>query len=325
MLGQRSGLAAAYRLHQTIAHLKPIAVMSSSRATLTTSAAAGASVGVHAKKIQSIRKFELDRPAAMNALNLDMVYAMTSQLQAWKDSDLCKVIVLSNVEGSRAFCAGGDVKSLVKRASSGKQEDIDHSVKFMEEEYKLNHMIATLRKPFVSVMDGITMGGGVGLSVHGAFRIATEKTMFAMPETAIGLFPDVGGSFFLPRLDGEMGTFLGMTGHRLKGEEVFMAGIATHFVPSSRLPALYARLMELESDALEVTNAAIDEFSGDFSIDSFRDFSLGGEIGRTIDRCFKYDTVEEIFAALEKDSNQEWCAKQLQVLRKSSPTSLKLR
>ena len=117
----------------------------------------------------------------------------------------------------KAFCAGGDVKSLVQglKLKNGRQQ----ALKFFEEEYKLNHLIATTKKPFVSILNGITMGGGVGLSVHGHFRIITENTMIAMPETAIGLFPDVGGSFFLPRLDGELGTFLGLTGHRLKGEE----------------------------------------------------------------------------------------------------------
>ncbi|KAL5031832.1 hypothetical protein BDV3_000496 [Batrachochytrium dendrobatidis] len=323
MFTGRSTLTAAYRLKQTMTHLASSSHIRVCTATLATSSENSASVGVNFKKMQSIRKFELDRPAAMNALNLDMVYAITSQLKTWKDSDLCKVIVLANVEGSRAFCAGGDVKTLVLKASSGKPEDIAQSCKFMEEEYKLNHMIATLKLPFVSIMDGITMGGGVGLSVHGSFRIATEKTLFAMPETAIGLFPDVGGSFFLPRLDGELGTFLGLTGHRLKGEEVFIAGIASHFIPSSRLSALYSRLQELDTNNIDVVNAAIDEFSGDFTTDMFRNWSLGGEVGRTIDRCFKYNTIEEIFAALEKDPNTEWCQKQLQVMRKCSPTSLK--
>ncbi|OAJ35784.1 hypothetical protein, variant [Batrachochytrium dendrobatidis JEL423] len=329
MFTGRSTLTAAYRLKQTMTHLASSSHIRVCTATLATSSENSASVGVNFKKMQSIRKFELDRPAAMNALNLDMVYAITSQLkvstilthmniQTWKDSDLCKVIVLANVEGSRAFCA-----ALVLKASSGKPEDIAQSCKFMEEEYKLNHMIATLKLPFVSIMDGITMGGGVGLSVHGSFRIATEKTLFAMPETAIGLFPDVGGSFFLPRLDGELGTFLGLTGHRLKGEEVFIAGIASHFIPSSRLSALYSRLQELDTNNIDVVNAAIDEFSGDFTTDMFRNWSLGGEVGRTIDRCFKYNTIEEIFAALEKDPNTEWCQKQLQVMRKCSPTSLK--
>ncbi|KAI8925379.1 ClpP/crotonase-like domain-containing protein [Entophlyctis helioformis] len=301
-----------------------------------------APVGVHARKVQSVRRFELDRPAALNALNLDMINTMTPQLQAWQDSDLCKVIVLDAAPGSRAFCAGGDVKNIVQTASTRQPDDVAQALKFFEEEYRLNHLIATLRKPFVSVMNGITMGGGVGLSVHGMFRVATENTMFAMPETSIGLFPDVGGSFFLPRLDGELGTFLGLTGHRLTGEEVFIAGIATHYIPAGRLPALYARLSELESDELDVVNAAIDEFSenvadahgnhatdaqmrraGDVTQDKFAKWSLGGEVGSAINRCFKFNTVEEIFAALEKEGTP-WARKQLDVLSKASPTALKV-
>ncbi|KAL2917801.1 3-hydroxyisobutyryl-CoA hydrolase [Polyrhizophydium stewartii] len=285
---------------------------------------ADGSVGVHAKKVQSMRKFELDRPKALNALNLDMIYAMTPQLQAWQDSDLCKVIVLAKADGNRAFCAGGDVKTLAQQSATGLPDQIAKSVKFMEEEYKLNHLIGTVQKPFVSVLDGVTMGGGVGLSVHGHFRIATENTRFAMPETAIGLFPDVGGSFFLPRLDGELGTFLGLTGHHLLGEEVFIAGIATHYVPSARLPALYARLAEVESDELDVINAIIDEFSGDTSADKFLNWSLGGETGRAINRCFRFNTLEEIFGALEKDPHTEWAQKQLSILKGFSPTSMKL-
>ncbi|KAJ3335871.1 hypothetical protein HDU91_001993, partial [Kappamyces sp. JEL0680] len=174
------------------------------------------------------------------------------------------------------------------------------------------------------------MGGGVGLSVHGHFRIATENTLIAMPETSIGLFPDVGGSFFLPRLDGELGTFLGLTGHRLKGEEAYIAGFATHYVPSQRLDSLMARLAELETDELDVVNACIDEYSGVLSVDKFLNWSLGGKIGSLIDRAFKFNTIEEILAALEAETKSpdaevaEFAKKQLAVLHSVSPTSLKV-
>jgi 3-hydroxyisobutyryl-CoA hydrolase len=128
---------------------------------------------------------------------------------------------------------GGDVKTVVANISAG---NVRGALQFFEEEYKMNHLIATSKKPIVSILNGITMGGGVGISVHGHFRIITENTLIAMPETAIGLFPDVGGSFFLPRLDGFLGTFLGLTGYNLKGKEAFIAGFGTHFVPESRLP-----------------------------------------------------------------------------------------
>ena len=119
------------------------------------------------------------------------------------------------------------------------------------------------------------------------------------------MFPDVGGSFFLPRLDGELGTFLGLTGHVLKGVEAFIAGFGTHFIPSSRLDSLLARLAELETDELDVVNDCIDEFSGDVSSETFSNWSLGGNIGETIDTCFQYDTIEEIVAALEKASKSK--------------------
>ncbi|KAJ3319971.1 hypothetical protein HDV06_005789 [Boothiomyces sp. JEL0866] len=284
---------------------------------------------VHHKKSQSIRNFVLDRPAALNALNLEMIYNITPQLQAWQEADLCKVIVLSSAPGSRAFCAGGDVKQIVIDAKES-LAGVRKGALFFEQEYKLNHLIATTKKPFVSILDGVTMGGGVGLSVHGHFRIVTENTLIAMPETSIGLFPDVGGSFFLPRMDGELGTFLGLTGHRLKGEEVYISGFGTHFVPSSRIPALMERLAELETDELDVVNAAIDEFSGELTTEQFKNWSLGGKVGDLIDRCFKHYTIEEIISSLEaetQNSDEELAAfatKQLKVLKAASPTSLKV-
>ncbi|KAJ3157862.1 hypothetical protein HDU89_000241 [Geranomyces variabilis] len=280
-------------------------------------------VEVRHQKMQSVRLFLLNRVKALNALNMSMVQNITPQLQVWEESNLCKVVVLTNTEDSRAFCAGGDVKGLVIQASSGKPEDIAKSLKFFEEEYKLNHLIGTLRKPFISIMNGITMGGGVGLSVHAPFRVATEKTLFAMPETAIGLFPDVGGSFFLPRMDGELGTYLGLTGAKLKGEEVFMAGIATHYIPSERLPALMSRLAELETDELEVVNSVLEEFVGDSELAKWQNWSLGGDVGTLIDRCFKYNTIEEIIGALEKESSG-FAKKAISVIKAQSPTSLKV-
>ncbi|RKP10707.1 ClpP/crotonase-like domain-containing protein, partial [Thamnocephalis sphaerospora] len=260
------------------------------------------------------RTFVLNRPEAYNALNLGMVRTMTPQLQAWEQSDLCKVIMLKS-DHPKAFCAGGDVKNVISLA---KKKD-PTALSFFEEEYQLNHLIATLRTPFVAIMNGITMGGGVGLSVHAPFRVATEKTMLAMPETAIGLFPDVGGTFFLPRLDGETGTYLALTGDRLSGEDVLYSGIATHFVPSHRLPALEERLNELESDDLTVVNMAIEEFSAE---PTKHRYSLGPHRD-AIDRCFKYNSVEEILAALKKEKS-EWADKTLETLNAMSPTSLRV-
>ncbi|KAF9210300.1 hypothetical protein BGZ59_009623 [Podila verticillata] len=270
---------------------------------------------LHRKHLSS-RTFVLNRPKALNALNLSMVRNMTPQLQAWDASDLCKVIVIKGA-GEKAFCAGGDVRQVVELANAGKHNE---ALDFFAEEYKLNHMIATLQTPFVAILDGITMGGGVGLSVHAPFRIATEKTLFAMPETNIGLFPDVGGSFFLPRLDGETGTYLGLVGTRLKGIDTVYAGIATHYVPSERLAALEDRLAELETKNHDVINMAIEDFVSE-PVHGHK-YSLSDD-REAIDRCFRFNTIEEIIAALEKEGTP-FAAKTLTTLRTVSPTSLKV-
>jgi len=241
------------------------------------------------------RTFILNRPKAYNALNLDMIRNIAPQLLAWEQSDICKVIIMKS-NHPKAFCAGGDVK-IVAEAGQRKEPD---AATFFKEEYALNYQIATLKTPLVVLIDGITMGGGVGLSVHAPFRVATEKTVFAMPETAIGLFPDVGGSFFLPRLDGELGTYLGLTGQTLKGQDVMRAGIATHYMPSERLSALEDRLSELDNMDHEVVNQALEEFSAESNLEPF----ILDPYKNIIDRCFKYDTIKEIIDALEKEEEK---------------------
>ncbi|KAG0236518.1 hypothetical protein BGW41_000386 [Actinomortierella wolfii] len=280
----------------------------------TTSAAATPEADVLHRKHLSSRTFILNRPKALNALNLSMVRNMTPQLQAWEKSDLCKVIVIKGA-GDRAFCAGGDVRSVVELAQSGQQ---DVAMDFFGEEYQLNHMIATLKTPFVAILNGITMGGGVGLSVHAPFRIATEKTLIAMPETNIGLFPDVGGSFFLSRMDGETGTYLGLTGQRLTGIDTVYAGFATHYVPSERLPALEERLSELETDNHDVINMAIEDFVSEPQPN--HKYALSAHRA-AIDRCFRFNTIPEILAALEKEKTP-FAEETIATMRRMSPTSL---
>ncbi|KAF9431693.1 hypothetical protein BGZ76_011828 [Entomortierella beljakovae] len=321
MLRQTFRMTSASKLSPSIVAQQRIRVMNSwlgSRVNMSTTSAKNdaAEADVLHRKHLSSRTFILNRPTALNALNLSMVRNMTPQLQAWDASDLCKVIVIKG-SGEKAFCAGGDVRQVVKLAHDGKENE---ALEFFAEEYKLNHMIATLKTPFVAILDGITMGGGVGLSVHAPFRIATEKTLFAMPETNIGLFPDVGGSFFLPRLDGETGTYLGLVGTRLRGIDTVLAGIATHYVPSERLAALEDRLSELETDNHDVINMAIEDFVSEpkqghkYALSENRD---------AIDRCFRFNTVEEIVAALEKE-NTTFGTETVNVLRTMSPTSLKV-
>ncbi|KAL7751665.1 3-hydroxyisobutyryl-CoA hydrolase [Sorochytrium milnesiophthora] len=279
---------------------------------LSTSVSTQSTLEVLHRKEQGARIFILNRPKKFNALTLDMIRNMTPQLQAWEQSDLCNVIILKS-QHEKAFCAGGDVADLVTKIQAKK---FDEAVRFFYEEYQLNHYIATTPKPFVAIMDGITMGGGVGLSVHAPFRVATEKTMFAMPETAIGLFPDVGGTFMLPRLDGQLGTYLGLTGDRLMGEDVFTAGIATHYVPSERIADLEQRLYEIDSPDWSVVNAAIDEFAEPatkFTMSKHR---------HTIDSCFAHDSIEEIVKALQQDGS-EFAQKTVKLLSTMSPTSLK--
>lgn len=193
-------------------------------------------------------------------------------------------------------------------------------------------MIATYSKPVISFMDGITMGGGVGLSMHAPFRVATEKTLFAMPETTIGFFPDVGGSFFLPRLDGETGTYLALTSERLNGVQALYAGIATHYLHSSVLSNVTQRLSELVfpdhvglQERMDTVNKTMAEYSLGLPSAQEEPILLAGDLRRAIDRCFQFNTVEEIFQALESETEQkEWAQKTLETLSIRSPTSLKV-
>ena len=251
----------------------------------------------------------------------------SSPPQEWEKSQLANVIIISGA-GTRALCAGGDVAALARANEKG-PEGQQQSTDYFAQEYKLDHLIATYSKPYISVMDGITMGGGVGLSVHAPFRIATERTLFAMPETSIGFFPEVGGSFFLPRLDGELGTYLALTSARLKGVQALYAGIATHYMDSSVLGNLTTRLSELVfkdsaplPERLDLVNKTIWEFSTGLPEEPI---SPGGEVRKAIDRCFKYDTVEDILKALEEEEDQrEWAQETVETLLQRSPTSLKV-
>jgi 3-hydroxyisobutyryl-CoA hydrolase len=233
--------------------------------------------------------------------------------------------------GTKAFCAGGDVAALAESNKQG-PEGQQKSTGYFGLEYQLDHLIATYTKPYVAVMDGITMGGGVGLSVHAPFRIATERTMFAMPETTIGFFPDVGGSFFLPRLDGEIGTYLALTSERLNGVQALYTGIATHYIDSSALGNLTGRLSELVfkdyasyQEQLDLVNKTITEFSTGLPSQDQEPILLQSKLRQAIDRCFKYNAVEEIIKALEQEEDQkEWAQTTLKTLSTRSPTSLKV-
>ena len=173
----------------------------------------------------------LNRPKSLNALNLPMIDEIYPVLKKWNEEKLDMVIIEG--AGSKSFCAGGDVVAVTSAPADIK--GTEKQTEFFKKEYKLNHLIGTLDVPYIALIDGITMGGGVGLSVHGMFRVCTEQTLFAMPETGIGLFPDVGGSFFMPKLKGGLGMYLALTGYRLKSVDCLHAGIATHICKQEEL------------------------------------------------------------------------------------------
>ncbi|MGH6930239.1 MAG: enoyl-CoA hydratase/isomerase family protein, partial [Dongiaceae bacterium] len=197
----------------------------------------------------------LDRPQALNALTLEMARRFDQRLIEWARDPAVAVVVIRSA-GGRAFCAGGDIRALY---DAGRQND-PYASDFYRTEYRLNHRIKTFGKPYVALLDGITMGGGVGLSIHGSHRVVTDRCRFAMPETGIGFFPDVGGSWFLPRCPGALGTYLGLTGVRLGAADMLYCGLATHYVPSDDLAALPGMLERAArtSDQTESLDALLD-------------------------------------------------------------------
>ncbi|CAK7270725.1 3-hydroxyisobutyryl-CoA hydrolase [Sporothrix epigloea] len=283
--------------------------------------------------LYGLRTIELNRPLKFNSLNASMARKIGPRLQEWAKSDMANVVVIKGA-GEKAFCAGGDVTVLAESNRTGLAGQ-QASAEYFALEYKLDHLIATYSKPFVAFMDGVTMGGGVGLSIHAPFRIATERTLFAMPETNIGFFPDVGASFFLPRLPGAVGTYLALTSERLSGVNVFYAGLATHYLHSTSLPALEARLAELRfhdydsrEARLAVINATIEEFTT--GLPHNEPILLAGKLRNAIDRCFSHDSVGDIVHALRAEaadgaadeSIRTWATKTLETLHHRSPTSV---
>jgi enoyl-CoA hydratase len=247
----------------------------------------------------------LNRPKALHALNEEMCLRMDEALKAWANDPEIELVVVDHAEGTRGFCAGGDIRMLAESGAA----DGSAAAAFFRAEYRLNVRIRNYPKPYVAFIDGVTMGGGVGISVHGSHRVATERTVFAMPETGIGLFPDVGGGWFLPRLGPPLGMWLALTGERLKGGDVCAAGVATNFVESGVVASVKASVCEGGLDLLEAMDW--DEAA---AFEKKRDL---------IDRCFWKPTVEEIVAALE-DEDDEWAKAQLATLRTKSPQTLKV-
>ena len=250
----------------------------------------------------------LNRPKALNALTLSMVREIHPQLKKWENDSSVKNILIK-AEGEKAFCAGGDIRAL---HDWGKNND-EKAVGFYREEYILNQYIKRYPKPYISLVNGIVMGGGVGLSVHGSHRIAGENYSFAMPETGIGLFPDVGGSFFLPRLSFEAGTYLALTGNRIKAADAIFLGTATNFIKSENFSNLINDLSKEENDPKNI----IEKYSVEPGESEFK------EISQFCNKIFNADTVEKIIENLIEE-NSDLSKKILSIIEQKSPTSLKV-
>lgn len=258
----------------------------------------------------------LNRPRALHALTLDMVRAMTDALLAWRDDPAVGVVMIDHAAApdgdpklSRGFCAGGDINLL---RQSALEDGGKVGRQFFHEEYQLNHLLFIFPKPVVAFMDGITMGGGVGISGPARLRVATPNTRLAMPESGIGLFPDVGGGWFLSRLRGRLGQYLALTGARLDGAECVWAGLATHYLPVEGLSEAKARII-----AGEVPEAVLDALSATPPAPAL------AEHAADIARLFAGDRLEDILAALEVDGGH-FAARTLATIRTKSPTTCKV-
>ena len=256
----------------------------------------------------------LNRPKALNSLTLEMIRAFDPRLAAWAVDDAVKAVVVRG-EAEKAFCAGGDIRAIWEAGKAGGALTAD----FFREEYGLNRRIHVFDKPYVALIDGITMGGGVGVSVHGSHRVAGDRTVFAMPETAIGFFPDVGATWVLPRLPGAIGVYMALTGARLKAADCVYAGLATHYVPGARMGEVPDALAAADwsGEAHAAVDAVLAELAGDPGPAPL------AEVREAIDRCFSRDSVEAVVAALEREGGA-WAEGTLETMRARSPTSMKL-
>jgi enoyl-CoA hydratase len=255
----------------------------------------------------------LNRPQALNALTRNMIRQLRAKLNAWRDDvAVSRVVVIA--AGGRAFSAGGDLREIYDLGRSGRHAE---ALVFFREEYQLNAVIGGYPKPYIALIDGIVMGGGVGISVHGSHRVAGERFLFAMPEVGIGFFPDVGATWFLPRLVGKIGTYCALTCERLKVADAVAAGVATHHVPAAR----HSELLDALCDPAPV-DAIIAAFS--------QSAGEGEAFGRraAINRLFAGASIEDILAGLETEAtsgnNAEWAGRVAKAMRAMAPLSLKI-
>jgi enoyl-CoA hydratase len=254
----------------------------------------------------------LNRPKALNAVTHGMVRSLRAELDRWaNDPTITRVVILA--AGGRAFSAGGDIRALYELGKAGR---IDEALQFWRDEYPLNVVIKNYRKPYVALIDGIAMGGGVGVSVHGSHRIAGDRFSFAMPEVGIGFFPDVGATWFLPRMPGELGTYCALTGDRFGPSDAVSSGVATHRIASTQFDTLLDGL---------TGPAPVDAVLATFAQPQDQE----PKRRTVIDRLFATDRVEAILDALDregqsKSSDAEWAQKTAATIRTKSPLSLKI-
>ncbi len=257
-------------------------------------------------------RLRLNRPKALHSLNRQMVRDMAAALHEWRNDPDVRIILIDHAEG-RGFCAGGDVVDISQNVEGAEAA----ARAFFFDEYRLNHLEYTYPKPGVAFMDGVTMGGGVGIACPCRYRVATERTVLAMPETTIGIFPDVGGGRYLSRLRGRLAQFLALTGARLDGAECLKLRLATHYLPSDRLDEAKERIM---AQPFRV-QAVLDELSEEQVPEARIDANL-----TKIDRYFASDRLEDIVGALDAGAAEgdEWAATEAATIRAKSPTACKV-
>lgn len=268
-------------------------------------------VDVLADTHRGVGRILLNRPKALNALTTGMVAAIDRVLAAWEDRPLSAVVIAST--SAKAFCAGGDIRTIREHSLAG---DAEASERFFASEYRLNARIAEYPVPVVSLIDGLCMGGGLGLSVHGGFRVVTERAVLAMPETGIGFFPDIGASYFLPRLPGAIGMYLGLTGHRLNAADALYAGLATHFVPADGLDAVADALADRPGDPVDVV---LNRLAGRSPVAESGLAKVRGDV----DRAFGAPALGDIEKRLHQ-LGTPWAASALAALEAASPQSLEI-
>ena len=257
-----------------------------------------------------VGRLTLNRPEALHALTLDMCQIMTDALLRWREDAAVELVLLDHT-GPRGFCAGGDIRMLAESGAGDGQE----ARAFFHLEYRLNHLLMTYPKPVVALMDGVVMGGGVGIALPARYRVATERTTFAMPETGIGLFPDVGGGWHLPRLAGQTGYWLALTGARIKAADCMALGLATNYVESAKLEALKADLIAASGpDRIASCLAAHASDPGPSPLEPYR---------IVLDDCFSAPSVEAVMDRLERDAS-DWAKAQHAALQTKSPQTLKV-